>query len=119
MFNGLLLPQVQGDLLPEITGRSPWDTAFVYLAIFFVAILAGSVINDLSKTIESFFASYGLSILLTYTVLVLPGYTGALPSPDLLIFAGVKFTFGAYFPILLLLELAGSLAGTAVAGSYF
>ncbi len=105
MFHGLLLPQYHGTLDAYST------TIAVYLGLFGISVLAALVMGDFASAIGSFFASYLLAMGMTYLVLVLPGYTGALPSPEVIISAAVVFTFDAFFPLPLLIEFAGSLLG--------
>lgn len=105
MFHGLLLPQYHGSSDTYST------TLAVYLGLLGISVLAALVIGDFSATILSFFASYLLAMVMTYLVLVLPGYTGALPSPEVIISAAVVFTFDAFFPVPLLIEFAGALLG--------
>ncbi|OLD00865.1 MAG: hypothetical protein AUJ07_12635 [Crenarchaeota archaeon 13_1_40CM_3_53_5] len=105
IFHGLLLPQYHGTLDTYST------TIAAYLGLLGIAVLAALVIGDFATTIVSFFASYLLAMAMTYLVLVLPGYTGALPSPEVIISAAVVFTFDAFFPIPLLIEFVGSLVG--------
>ena len=105
MFHGLLLPQYHGSSDTYST------TIAVYLGLLGISVLATLVIGDFATAIISFFASYLLAMAMTYIVIVLPGYTGALPSPEVIISAAVVFTFDAFFPIPLVIEFAGSILG--------
>ncbi|HYU55476.1 MAG TPA: hypothetical protein VEL71_04575 [Candidatus Dormibacteraeota bacterium] len=105
MFHGLLLPQYHGSSDTYST------TIALYLVLLGISVLAALVIGDFATTIVSFFASYLLAMAMTYIVIVLPGYTGALPSPEVIISAAVVFTFDAFFPIPLVIEFAGSILG--------
>lgn len=112
IFHGFLIPHVP--FFRQGVAGADWALPAVYLGVFVISVLGALVIGDLGVAIGSFFTSYCLGIILTYFILVLPGYTGALPSPDVLVQAGVQFTFIAFFPALLLIELVGTLVGAAL-----
>ncbi len=116
IFQGLLLPQFAGggDLLPEVLNRGPWALILFYLGILGISILASLTLADFGKGLLAFFASYALAATLTFLVLSLPAYVGAFQFPDVLVFAAVNFTFGAFFPILLFVGFAGTILGTAL-----
>jgi hypothetical protein len=111
IFHGFLIPHVP--FFRSGVAGAEWVTPFVYLAIFGISVLEALVIRDLGPAIAAFFASYILAAAITFLVLTLPGYTGALPSPDLIVAAGVQFTFTAFFP-LLFVELVATILGTAL-----
>jgi|SRR5712664_1052387 len=111
IFHGFLIPHVP--FFRSGVAGAEWATPLVYLGIFGISILAALVIGDLGTAIGSFFAAYLLGAAITFLVLVLPGYTGGLPSPDLIVPAGVQFTFTAFFP-LLFVELVATLLGVAL-----
>ncbi len=111
IFHGFLIPHVP--FFRSGVAGAEWVTPLVYLGIFGISVLAALVIRDLGPAIGAFFASYLLAAGITFLVLVLPGYTGALPSPDLIVAAGVQFTFTAFFP-LLFVELVATLLGAAL-----
>ncbi len=118
VFQGLLLPRVQGGLLPEVLESQTWRLAAYYAAIFGVSVLAAIILSDFGKALASFFASYGLGAVITYWVLALPGFTS--PGTDvafreLLVRAAIDFTFRAFFPFPLFLELMATTLGVALA----
>jgi hypothetical protein len=116
IFQGLLLPQNQGggDLLPEVINRGPWGLIIFYLAILGISVLTSVVVGDLERSILVFFASYAFAALLTFFVLALPGFVGAFQIPNFTLFLASNFTFEAFFPILLFLQLLGTLLGAAL-----
>jgi hypothetical protein len=114
VFQGLLIPQGKGILLPEVMGASPFGLGIFYAGIFAVSVLAALVISDAGNALVSCLASYGLSAVLTYIILALPGFIGAFPFPEVLIQAAIVFTFTASFPFALLLEIIGTLLGTSL-----
>jgi len=115
IFQGFLVPQGLGNLLPEVAGGSQLGLVIFFASIFVVSSLASFVINDLGKAIFSFFASYGLAGVVTYFVLALPGFVGAYPAPEVLVRVAIIFTFTASFPIPLVVELVGTLTGSWLA----
>jgi len=119
IFLGTLLPQFQGggDLLPEIISRGPWLRIILYLGVLGISILASLVMADFSKSVLAFFVSYALAAIITFVVLALPAFVGAFPPPDLLVPAAINFTFGAFFPIVLFIQLLGTIIGATLASS--
>lgn len=95
-------------------GSTDSRTDLVYLGVFGISILAALVIRDLGAAVLSFFASYGLGMILTYLVLVLPGYAGVIVATNALIQTAIVVVFVAFFPVLLLTGLVGTLLGTAL-----
>jgi hypothetical protein len=112
IFQGLLIPQGKGILLPEVMGAAPWGLGIFYTGIFAVSILAALVISDAGNALVSCLASYGLSAVLTYLVLALPAFVGAFPFPEVLVQAAIVFTFTASFPFAIVVEILGTLLGT-------
>lgn len=118
MFQGLLLPQNVngGGLQPEVLAGNPTVLGIFYLGILGSSVLASLVLADLGSAILSFFASYSLAAILTFVTLILPDVTGIYNDPSqLLTGAAVGFTFTAYFPFPLLIELVGTLLGVGLA----
>jgi hypothetical protein len=113
IFQGFLTPLGVGNLLQSVTNRS--EPVLFYVGIFAVSILASVIIDDVSKAVLSFFASYGLAGAITYFVLALPGFVGAYPDPELLVRLAIVLTFTASFPFPLMIELAGTLSGSWLA----
>jgi hypothetical protein len=112
IFEGQLLPpQPPGNLLSEVINSNPLAPVIFYVGIFTVSILAAIVLDEAGITLASFFASYGLGAILTYVVLVLPGYVGLFSLPVVLSRTAIVFTFSTSFPIPLLVELTGTLLG--------
>jgi len=117
IFQGLLIPQYEGggDLQPEIIGRGPEGLVIFYIAIFAVSVIASLVMADFARGVGGFFASYALAAGLTYFMIALPGYVGAYQFPDVLTTLAVNWTFGAFFPLLLLVGFAATIVGSALA----
>jgi len=113
IFQGVLLPAGRGGLLVEV-GTTAWEAPLFDLGVFGISVLAGVIIADFGVAVGSFFSSYALAAIQTYTILVLPGYTGGLPVPDALVAAAVVFTFTALFPVILMVGFAGTLLGSAL-----
>ncbi len=115
IFQGLLLPRVQGGLLPEVVQSSPWKLAAYYLAWIGLAALAAIILKDLGTALVSFLASYGLGAVLTYWVLALPGQAGSDSAfREILVKASVNWTFNAFFPFPIFLGLGGTVVGMAI-----
>jgi hypothetical protein len=116
ILSGFLLPVYGGggDLQPEVIYRGPWELILFYLGIFGVSVVASLVIADFGKAVIAFFASYILAATVTYLIIALPAFVGAFPVQDVLVTSAVKFTFGAFFPILLFLGLAATIVGSAL-----
>jgi hypothetical protein len=118
IFEGLLLPKVigaGGGLLPEVINASPFGLWIFYLGNFMVCVVAAMVISDLGSVIVSFFPAFLGAALITYLVLALPDLLGIFPFPGLLQESAIIFTFGAFFPVLLIVALAGTLLGVGLA----
>ncbi len=114
IFQGLLLPKVQGGLLPEVIQGSSWKLAVYYLAWIGLAALAGIILKDLGLALVSFLVSYGLGAVLTYYVLALPGLTSSDSAfRETLVASSVSWTFDAFFPFPIFLGLVGTIVGVA------
>lgn len=117
IFQGLLLPKVYGSgggFLDEVVNGNPiWAWTF-YLGNFGISILAVMFISDLGTSIVAFFLSYVGAGCITYAVLALPDFMGVFPFPGALEGSAVTFTFGAFFPLLLLIDLVGTIVGAAL-----
>jgi hypothetical protein len=121
IFQGLLLPKVIGSgggLLPEVVNASPVWLWIFYLGNFGICVLAALIISDLGTAIVSFFPSYIGAIIITYLILALPDFLGLFPYPGALEGSAVNFVFGAYFPLMLIINLTGTLAGVML-GEHF
>jgi hypothetical protein len=117
IFQGLLTPRLIGGgaLLPETIQTAAWETYAYYLGIFAVSVLAAMTISDASKAFMSFFPAYILGAIITYEVLALPASIGVYQPPDPVEEYASTFTFTAFFPIPILLGLAGTVLGIALA----
>jgi hypothetical protein len=114
IFQSYLLPSVPangGGLLPEVLGASSLGLWIPYLGCFGTSILAAVVLSDASKALLSLFPSYLLGGFLTYLVLIFPALSGAFQPPSILEESASIFTLSAFFPILLMVALAGTLLG--------
>jgi hypothetical protein len=121
IFEGLLLPKVigaGGGLLSEVVNASPLGLWTFYIGNFSVCVLAAMVISDFGTAIVSFFPSFLGAALITYLVLALPDFLGIYPFPGVLQESAAIFTFGAFFPLLLLVSLAGTIVGIGL-GEHF
>lgn len=115
IFQGLLLPRVQGGLLPEVAQGEPLRQAAYYLAWIVLGVLAAITLRDLGVAILSYLVSYGLGAALTYYVLALPGLIASDPAfREILVQASVNWTFQAFFPLPIFLGFIGTIAGTAI-----
>jgi hypothetical protein len=117
IFQGYLLPKVYGaggGFLDEVLNANPVWLWIFYLGNFGICILAALVISDLGTTVIGFFVSYGVAAGITYMVLSLPDFIGVFPFPGVLEGSAVTFTFGAFFPLLLLVNLVGTIVGAAL-----
>ena len=115
IFQGFLVPQSLGKFLPEVSHGGQLGLAVFFASIFAVSIFASLVINDVGKALFAFFAAYALAGVVTYFVLALPGFVGAYPAPEVLVRVAIIFTFTASFPIPLVVELVGTMAGSFLA----
>jgi hypothetical protein len=121
IFQGLLLPKVigaGGGLLGEVVNASPLGLWIFYLGNFGVCILAAMVISDFGTAIVSFFPAFVGAAVITYIVLALPDFLGIYPFPGVLQESAGIFTLGAFFPLLLVVSLAGTIAGISL-GEHF
>jgi hypothetical protein len=114
IFQGLLLPKVIGNgggLLAEVLNASSFGIWAFYLSCFAACVLAALVLGDISNAVLSFFPAYLLGALVTYLGLIVPALTGTYPDPSVLEESATIFTFTAFFPLLLLDGLAGTIIG--------
>jgi hypothetical protein len=114
IFIGYLLPRNinGGGLYSQVINASPIPLWLFYVGNFVICLVAALIISDFSTTIVSFFFSYLLAGIITYAVLALPDFLGC--CGGVLVAAAVSFTFGAFFPYLLVVNLAGTIAGLAL-----
>ncbi len=118
MFQGQLLPRniiTGGGQYAEVISSNPLWLWIFYLGNFATCVLAAILISDLSKTLVSFFASFIGAAIITDLVLSLPDLLGIFPYPGALQQAAVIFTFGAFFPLLFLVNFAGAISGAFLA----
>jgi hypothetical protein len=117
IFLGYLLPKnisSGGGNYSQVINASPVPLIVFYLGSFAVCVLAAMVISDMSTTIVSFFFSYAGAAIITCIVLALPDSLGGCCG-GVLEATAVTFTFGAFFPYLFFVNLAGIIVGTALA----
>jgi hypothetical protein len=118
IFQGQLLPKniiTGGGQYAEVLSPNPIWLWIFYSGNFAICVLAAMVIADMGETLVSFFASFLGAALITGLVLALPDLLGIFPYPGALEQAAVIFTFGAFFPLLFLVDFAGAIAGAALA----
>ena len=116
IFQGQLLPRNinGGGLYADVLNADPLWIWLFYIGNFAVCVVASMVISDVSKAVISFFLSYSGAALITYFVLALPDYVGAYDPAQVLQESATVFTFTAFFPLLLLVNLSGTVAGIAL-----
>lgn len=117
IFQGALLPKNinGGALYGTVVNASPLPIWFFYVGNFAVCIIATMVISDAGKALVSCFPSYVGGAIITYFVLVLPDFVGSYDPQQVLQESASIFTFTAFFPVLLIVNLGGTIAGIAVA----
>lgn len=117
IFHAQLLPRNinGGGLYAEVVSPNPLWLLIFYLGNFAICVLAALVISDIAKALVSFFASFIGAALITGFVLSLPDLLGIFPYPGALQQAAVIFTFGAFFPLLFLVNFAGAISGSFLA----
>lgn len=117
IFQGNLLQKDPngGGQLPDVVNAGIGGLLVFYVGIFLVCILAALVLADLRNTLLSLLAAYVLGAVLTTFVLSLPDYLGIYQPSGYLQGLAVGFTFGAFFPYLLFIMMAGAFLGMALA----
>jgi hypothetical protein len=117
IFQGQLLPKNinGGGLYADVTKGNPLLLLIFYGASFTTSVLAAMVIGDVGVSLISFFLSYVGTGIITYLVLVLPDFFGVFDPFQVIQGSAVIFTFTALFPLLLFVNLAGTIAGIALA----
>lgn len=116
IFQGQLLPRNinGGGLYSDVLNANPLWLWIFYIGNFAVCVVASMVISDVGKSMISFFISYAGAALITYFVLALPDYVGVYDPTQVLQETATVFTFTAFFPVLLLVNLSGTVAGMAL-----
>jgi hypothetical protein len=114
IFLGYLLPRNinGGGLYSEVLNASPIPLWIFFIGNFAICVLAAVVISDFSKTLLSFFPSFIGAAIITYLVLALPDFLGCCGGA--LEEAALGFVFLAFFPLLLIVNLLGTLVGMMV-----
>jgi len=113
IFQGQLLPREfnGGGNYVQVLNASPLGLWIFYFGTFATSVLAAMVISDAGKALVSFFVSFLGAAIITDLVLSLPDFLGIFAIPGALQEAAVIFTFTAFFPLLLLVTLAGTILG--------
>jgi hypothetical protein len=111
IFNGFLVPGVFRPAVPE----DPIILAGIYVPIFGICFLGALITEEASTALVSFFAAYALTIVLTYALLGLPGFLNQVPISEFIIRVAIVFTFAALFPVALIVGLAATVLGIALA----
>ncbi len=111
IFNGFLVPGVFRPAVPE----DPIILAGIYGLIFGICFLGAIITEEASTALVSFFAAYGLTIILTYVMLGLPGFLNQVPISEFIIVTAIVFTFAALFPVALIVGLTATVIGVALA----
>lgn len=116
IFQGQLLPKNinGGGLYSQVINANPITLWIFYVGNFATCVLAAMVISDAAKTLIAFFASFIGSAIITDLVLALPDLAGIYPVTGALQEAAVIFTLTAFFPLLLLVTLSGTIVGIAL-----
>lgn len=76
--------------------------------------MATMTINDPGPAIVAFFVTFGLDAFLTAFVLALPEVAGIVQTNGVLQETSILNTFSALFPLPLIVNLVGTLAGLAL-----
>lgn len=115
IFQGLLLPKNinGGGLYNDVVNGNPLGLLIFYLGNFGICVIAAMVIGDPGKALISFFPSFIGAAIVTYLVLALPDLLGLFPflTPGVLQESASVFALTAFFPVLLLVNLAGTVLG--------
>jgi hypothetical protein len=116
IFQGQLLPKNinGGGLYGQVVNASPLPIWIFYVGNFAVCVVAAMVISDPARSLVSYFPSFIGAAAITYLVLALPDFVGAYDPQQVLQDTATIFTFTAFFPLLLLVNLAGTVVGIAV-----
>jgi hypothetical protein len=117
IFQGQFVPRNinGGGLYADVTNPNPFLFLGFYLGSFAICILAGLVIANPGRTIASFFPSYIGAAGITWLVLALPDFVVVNDPQQVLQETATLITFTAFFPLLLLTNFSGALAGLALA----
>ncbi len=118
----------QGYLVPGLTSvyRPPQDYVYIaYALILLVALVSGMMISDLGRVVGALFVSLALSATIEYSILTLPSTVGSV-GPQALFEVGlaplsdmaITIVFYSLFPLVLMLSLAGSIAGAVLGETY-
>lgn len=120
IFQGLLLPRNinGGGLYSEVVSSNPIWLVIFYLGNLTICLVAAMAISDVSRALVSFFASFLVAAGITDLVLALPDFLGIFPFPGALQEAATIFTLTAFFPVLLLVNFAGTILGISLAERY-
>ena len=118
IFQGLLLPNAY-ELSPESFGSSSLLFWIFYLGSFAICVLASMVIFDFAQSVVSFFFAFLLNALIIFFVLVLPDLLGIVQPQGTLQEPSVTFVFDALIPVSLFVDLAGTIAGSAISERLF
>lgn len=113
IFNGQLLPKNinGGGLYYEVVNASPIGLWIFYLGSFGTSLLCAMMISDAGKALICFLPSYIGAAIITFLVLALPDFVGVYDPSQVIQESAVVFTLGAFFPLLLLANFAGTIAG--------
>jgi len=77
------------------------------------------VIFDFAQSVVSFFFAFLLNALIIFFVLVLPDLLGIVQPQGTLQEPSVTFVFDALIPVSLFVDLAGTIAGSAISERLF
>lgn len=117
IFQGQLIPKDinGGGLYSAVLNASPSVLWVFYLGNFGISLLAAMIIGETGASFISVFASILSAAGLTFLVLALPDLLGVVYDPQQTIQqSAVTFTFVAFFPLLLLVNLMGTVVGVAL-----
>jgi hypothetical protein len=113
IFQGLLLPKNinGGGLYSQVVAGNPFALLAYYAGNITISIIAVIYISDAGKSLISFFASYVGTGIITYLVLGLPEFVGVYDPSGVIIESAGIFTFTAIFPVLMVVNFAGTFLG--------
>jgi hypothetical protein len=110
ILQGIIIPH-SVQYVPQ-AGVGILGVALYYGGIFGLSLLAGWVLEDISKAVLGFFVSYGVGLLLTFLALTGPGLAGVIPE-SIAELSAIVFAFTALFPLAFLAGLVGAVLGAS------
>jgi hypothetical protein len=110
ILQGIIIPH-SVQYVPQ-AGVGVLGVSLYNAGIFGLSLIAGRVLEDISKAVVGFFASYGIGIILTFLALAMPGLVGVIPE-SIAELSAIVFAFTALFPLAFLAGLVGAILGAS------